>query len=126
MLGQWTDVGGALTQWRNDQRNHVEAVKKIFPEGAPRDRLFKVGIRERNDARLHLDAYSGASAQTMEAFVFDHAQQFRLHGWGERADFVEDDGAAARKLQASTLKLRGAGEGAGLVAEELALHQLMR
>src|SRR5438270_4990317 len=126
MLDQWTDVGGALTQRRNDQRNHVEAVEKIFAEGAPRDRLFKVGIRERDDARFDFDAGHGASAQTMEASVLDHAQQLRLHGGSEGADFVEHDGPAASEVQTSTLKLRGAGEGTGLVAEELALHQLVR
>src|SRR3954467_15887120 len=61
----------------------------------------------------------------METLVLDHTQQFCLHRGSQRADLIEHDGAIACEFQPSVLELRRAGEGAGLVAEKLALHQLV-
>src|SRR5690606_8183734 len=46
-----------------------------------------------------------------------------LRGGGNVADFVEEERAAVGELEAAELLGGGAGEGAGLVAEELAFEQ---
>ena len=53
-----------------------------------------------------------------------HAQQLGLQVERQLADFVEDQGAARGFLEPAELALAGAGEGAALVPEELALGQL--
>src|SRR5690606_38966876 len=53
-------------------------------------------------------------------------QELRLQIDPELADLVEEDGAAAGRLEGADAPLLGAGEGAALVAEELALDQVGR
>src|SRR5690606_7509214 len=52
------------------------------------------------------------------------AEELGLEGEGELADLVEEEGAALRLLEGALAGGGGAREGALLVAEELALHQL--
>src|SRR3954470_8380400 len=125
MPDQRADVSRSLAQRRYRERNHIQAIEKVFAKAAPRDRLFEVDIRQRDEARFHLDAGRGISTQAVEALVLDHAQQLRLHCRSERADLIEDDSAVAGEFESSPLELRSAGERARLVAKELALHQLM-
>src|SRR4029079_15105618 len=63
------------------------------------------------------------AGDTLELALLDDAQQLRLHRHRHLADLVEEDGAAVRQLEAPRLLAGGTGEGALLVAEELALDQ---
>ena len=58
--------------------------------------------------------------------LLQHAQELHLHLAGELADLVEEQGAAVRELEATGLLRDRAGERAALVAEELALEQVLR
>ena len=57
--------------------------------------------------------------------VLQEPENFRLQGAGQVADLVEEERAAVRELDLSRRLLGGAGEGAALVAEELALEQVL-
>ena len=66
------------------------------------------------------------AAHPRELAVLQHVEQLGLQGRVELADLVQEDGSAVGELEAAGLALVGAGEGASLVAEQLALQQLMR
>ena len=57
--------------------------------------------------------------------VLEHAQQLGLHAEGHLADLVEEERPPAGQLEPPLLLPVGAGERAALVAEELALQQLL-
>jgi hypothetical protein len=55
----------------------------------------------------------------------DHAQEFRLQGRRQFADLIQKNRAAVRLLEAPDPLLVRPGEGALLVAEELAFEQVL-
>ena len=75
----------------------------------------------RTSARMAL-----AAADARELALLQHAQQLRLQAERHVADLVEEEGAAGGGLELADAALGGAGERAALVAEELALEQLVR
>ena len=66
------------------------------------------------------------SAQTLEAALFEHAEQLGLHAGGKRGDFVEDDRSGLRHFQAAGFARNGAGECAALVSEQFGFDELGR
>ncbi len=64
-----------------------------------------------------------ASAHALERAVLQHAEQLRLHGRGELADLVQEQGAPVGGLDLADDAAIGAGERAALVAEQLALDE---
>src|SRR5439155_10804523 len=66
------------------------------------------------------------AADAEEAPVLEHAQQLDLRRGRHLAHFVEEDRALVGQLEASQTSLGGAGEGALLMAEQLALEQRVR
>src|SRR5262249_19759801 len=63
------------------------------------------------------------AADALEAPLLEHPQELGLAALGQLADLVEEQRAAVGQLEAADLLVRGAGEGALLVAEELALEE---
>ena len=71
-------------------------------------------------------AISPCAAHPAQAAGFEHAQQLGLQVERQLANLVEHQGAARGFLEPARLARAGAGEGAALVSEELALGQLAR
>ena len=65
-------------------------------------------------------------ADAAEGLVLEETEQLGLAAGGEIADLVEHDRAAVGELEQPLLLLPGVGEGAPLVAEQLALQELVR
>ena len=63
------------------------------------------------------------AADALESSVLQHAQHFGLGQRRHVADFVEEEGAAVALLELADPLAVGAGEGALLVAEQLAFQQ---
>ena len=80
----------------------------------------------RGHNHAHIDRGGLARADALDLALFQHAQQLGLHGGGHVANLVQKQRAAMRLLELACVALRRAGEGAFLVAEELALDQLRR
>ena len=74
----------------------------------------------------HVDRLHLAAADAGELALLQHAQQLGLGVERHVADLVEEERAAARLLELAGHRPVGAGEGALLVAEELALEQVAR
>ena len=73
----------------------------------------------------HVDLERARAADALEAALLEHAQQLGLQLGLELADLVEEERAAVGQLEPAALALGRAGERALLVAEQLALEQLL-
>ena len=67
-----------------------------------------------------------AAADALELALLEDAEELGLGLQGQLADLVEEEGAAVGQLEAADPPGDGAGEGALLVAEQLALDQARR
>src|SRR5438552_19091707 len=79
-------------------------------------------MRRGDDTSIHLDRLVGADPRDFP--LLEHAQQLRLGRLWQIPDFVEEERAAAGRLEGAFAGGSGAGKGAALVAEQLALDQL--
>ncbi len=110
-----------FAQRRQVDLHHVEAVIEVLAERPLGDQAFEVAVGGGDDAHVHLDALRAADA--LETPLLEYAQQLGLHGQRHVADLVEENGAAVGHLEAAAALADGAGEGALLVAEQLALQK---
>ena len=78
-------------------------------------------MRGRHQPHVHLDRLG--AAQALELLFLQHAEQLGLQLRGDVADLVEEQRPLVRQLEAADLLADGAGEGALLVAEQLALQE---
>jgi hypothetical protein len=84
---------------------------------------MQVAIGGGDDADVH--ALQPCAAEPHELALLEHAQQLGLDGWRHLADFVEEEHAAVRLLDASRLRRHRPGERAALVTEQFRLEQLV-
>src|SRR5207253_6902046 len=85
------------------------------------DQLLQRPVRGGDDPDVAPDRLR--AADPLELLLLEHAKQLRLEVQRQVADLVEEEGAAVRELEAADPARDGTGEGAALVAEELALQQ---
>ena len=81
-------------------------------------------MRRHQDARL--EGHGRVAAERLHLAGLEGAQQLRLHGLRHLGDLVEEDRAGAGRTQDPLPASLGAGEGAALVAEQLALDHALR
>ena len=90
-------------------------------------RLVVVPVRRTGVPRVAREAPAPVdpvgAADPLEFSVFDHPEDGLLHAHRNGAEFVQQQGSAVRPFEASDVASRSAGEGAGLVAEELGLEE---
>ena len=77
MLGQRWNVGGALAQRRQVEREAVEPIEEILSKGARRHRGLEVAIRGRDHARV--DPPRVRLADPPQFTLLQHAEQPQLH-----------------------------------------------
>ena len=118
---QQRDVLPPLAQRREVDVEHVEPVVQVVPERRPGRPPRERPVGGGDDAHVHLDRLGAADPE--EGPALQHAQQLGLRGRRDLADLVEEDGAGVGQLEPAQPPLGGAGEGALLVAEQLALEQ---
>ncbi len=87
------------------------------------DRFLEVLVGGGDDPEIA--AQGGGAAHPAEFPGLQHPQQVNLHLHGNVAHFVQEEGAGIGHFQAALLGVFGVGEGAFLVAEELALQELL-
>src|SRR5712692_1121617 len=81
-------------------------------------------MRSHEHAHIHGNWFVAANA--FDLTFLEHAQQLGLHGQWHVADFIEENRAVFRLLELAEMTVRGSGERALLVAEELGLDQFRR
>ena len=122
MRRQRRDIFAPFAQRRNPQFNHLDAVVEIFAEAPRIDHRFEILVGGRDDA--HVDRQRLVAADALEALLLDGAQQLGLRLQAHVADLVEKQRAAVGRFELALAPRHRAGEGALLVTEQLALHQL--
>ena len=87
------------------------------------DRLLERAVRRRDDPDV--DLLRDDAADGLEAPVLEHPQELHLELGAHLADLVEEDRPAVGELEATDAVRDSAGEGAALVAEHLALEEVL-
>src|SRR5438132_886323 len=118
------NVLGSLAQRRDVDGKDVQAVVEVFAEALLLDQPSEVAVRRGDQADVDLDR--PGAADTLELLLLEDPEELRLELEGDLADLVEEERAAMGHLEASDLLCDGPGEGAALVAEELALEKPRR
>ena len=113
-----------LAQRRKPHRHDVEAEEQVLAERALLDGVAQVLVGRRDDPHVGLDRRAAADGRVFA--LLQHAQQPRLRLHRHVADLVEEQRAALGLLEAADRARVGAGEGALLVAEQLALDEIAR
>ena len=123
VLGQGQDVARPLAQRRQAQVHDVQAVEQVLAERPVAHGLGQVAVGGGQDADV--DLHRLGAADPVDLALLDGAQQLGLQAAVHLADFVEQQGAAVGLLELADAAGHGAGEGALLVAEQLALQQVL-
>src|SRR5580658_3926027 len=123
VLDEQRNVPGSLAQRRQPDGDDVEAIVEVLTEDARADEFLQVAVGCGHEAHVDVDGLDTADA--LELALLQRAEKLDLHLHRNLADLVEEEGAAVGELEASRLARYGAGEGSALVAEELALDELL-
>src|SRR5262249_44251159 len=124
VAGQDRDLVAALAQRRQLHADDVQPVEEVLAEAALAHRALEVAVRGGDHARV--DGHFAVTAEPRELAALQDLQELRLQARVHLGDLVEEDRAAVRDLELAELALLRAGERALLVAEQLALEQLLR
>ena len=112
---------GALGETGTREFDGAEAVEKIFAEASGENFGAQIAIGGGDQADVH-GAHFGRT-HALDFAILNHAEQLRLHRQRSLADFVEEHGAAVGEFEKAGARVRGAGESAAHVAEELAFEK---
>ena len=99
--------------------------KKRSSRNVPRSTSFAEVLVRRGE-HAHVDVHHVLAADARDLAALQGAEHLRLRHEVHVADLVEEERAAVRLLEEPALLLLRAGEGAALVAEQLALDELAR
>ena len=116
MLHQDRQRVPAFAQRRQRDGGDVEAEIQILPEALLRDRRLQIHIGGGDHAHIHLGR--GAGAESGHLALLQHAQQLDLQSQGQVADFIQQQRAAASRLEpAAPLGTHRTRKGALFMAE---------
>src|SRR5690606_32662368 len=109
---------------RQVQRDDVEPVVEVAPEGAAANLLLEVAVRRGDDPDVDRDRLGGAYGNDLA--LLEGAEELHLRRRGHLTDLVQEEGAGAGGDEQPFLVADGAGEGPLDVAEEFGLEQALR
>src|SRR5438105_8677082 len=121
MLDEKRNVLATLAQRRDRERHDLEALVQVLAEPAGFHLARELAIGRRQDARAYRNPLH--PADPLQLALLQDTKQLRLQVLRGLADLVEAHGAVLRQLELARLRRGGAGEGALLVTEQLALEQ---
>src|SRR5690606_34770065 len=115
------DVVAPLAERRDVERDDVEAVVQVAPEGALAHLVLEVAVRRGDDADVDGDGLRRADGHDLA--LLERAEQLDLERRRHLADLVEEEGPSAGGDEEAVLVPDRAGEGALDVAEELGFEE---
>ena len=121
MAGEGLDVLAPPSQWRDDDLHHLQAEIEIAAELVGCDRILEIAVGGRDNADI--DLHPLAAADSFEGMPLENAEKLRLDRLAHLADLVEEQRAPMSGLELPRLPFGGAGKGALLVPEQLALEE---
>src|SRR3984885_4896531 len=123
MLHEERDVDGPLAQRGQANRHDVQPVVEVFAKCARRDQLLQVAVRRGDETNIDSNRLDATNA--LEFALLQCAEKLHLHLDGDLSDLVEKERAAIGELEPPRLARDRTGERTALVAEELALDELL-
>src|SRR5262249_13854584 len=124
VLEQERNVLLALAQRRQIDDRHVQTIEQVLSELSLFHEFDQVRLAGGDDAEV--DRYRIVGAQPFNLLLLQDPQELDLHRRRHAFDFVEKEGATMRVLDFANSAARRLREGARLVAEHLALEELVR
>src|SRR5438552_8870677 len=121
MLSQVGYILAPFLQWRNGNRNHIEAIKKILSKLSGSHAFLQVLIRCSHQPQIDLDGTR--SSHPLEFALLQDAQQLCLQQQGKLTNLVEEQCSTTRDFDLSLLLSACPGEGTFLIAKQLAFQQ---
>src|SRR5688572_20875929 len=97
MLGEQNDVVAALPKRGDANRDRVDPVKEVLPEGTDPDPLVEVLVGRGNQPEVDRDRAAAADALDLPAF--ERPKQLRLNARRERSHLVQEERASVRELE---------------------------
>jgi hypothetical protein len=117
-------VTGTEAKRRDCDNDFGKPVIEILTEFAILDKCFQILMSRADDAHIYRNLIPSANALN-DAFL-EEAQEFRLEGMRQVADFIEHQGATASSFDLAWRGLCGSGKSAFFVAEKLAFEEVFR
>src|SRR5262249_27732413 len=114
----------ALAQWWQVDGEDPQPVIQVQPELALVRPGLKVAVCGGDQPYIGADRL--VAANTLESLLLEHTQHLGLGGQRHVADLGQEEGAAVALLELADAAAIGTGERALLVAEQLALQQVLR
>lgn len=93
---QW-NVISSISQRRQVDARHTDAVEQISAKGAANDVFIEIVMRGGEDAHIHFP-WAGLS-QTRDFFFLKHPEQTGLDGGRDVSDFIQEQGAAVSRFE---------------------------
>ena len=121
VLRQEEDVRRALGERREPHGHDGEAVIEILAEAAGAHRVAQVLARRRDQRDVGRLALRGA--EPAHRLILEDLQELGLDALRQEAHFIQQQGAAMRRLEQAGFGLTRVGEGSALEAEELGLEE---
>ena len=121
IIGQHADIALAHAQRRESHHLETETVEKIGTKLAPRRLGLQILVRRRDDP--HIDPHRTRRADPRDFPILDRAQEPFLRAHRQCAQFVEEQRALVRFLEAAGPLASRAGKGAGFVPEQFGFDQ---
>src|ERR1700730_5890745 len=118
---QHRNVSQALTEWRDRDRKHIEAIIEVHSEQFVGDQLAEILVGRGHDA--HVDMMGMRTAQPFELLLLQHPQKLRLQLEWNIAYFIQKECSAVGRLEATYLLRDGAREGALFMTKEVTFQQ---
>src|SRR4029079_5788842 len=117
------DVVQALAEGRHPNGEYVQPIIEILAEAAVVNQIDQILIG--GGDQPNVDFHPLLAANWIDLAVLQGTQQLHLSFERQFADLVEEEGAAIGLHEFADALLRGAGEGAFLMAEQDALDQIL-
>ncbi|KJU83929.1 hypothetical protein MBAV_003878 [Candidatus Magnetobacterium bavaricum] len=121
MFHQHGKVVFPLPQWRQKDRDHVEAVEEVLAKIAVFGCDLKVFIRSGQYPDVNLEGL--CTANPLKLALLDNPQQFDLEGWVQFPDLIQQDGPAVGQFKAALARIDCTGKGASFVPKQLRFQQ---
>ena len=118
------DILAPVHQVGHHDGHHIEPVEEIGPEKPSLDLFLQVLVGRGQDPDIDLDG--PGAADPLELLFLEDAQDLGLALQAHVADLIQKEGGAVGLVELALLVLRGPGEGALDVAEQLGFDQFLR
>ena len=124
IVGQRRDVFAAFAQWRQIERDDIDAIEEILAKTAGDNFVGEIAIGGTDDTCVGAALLSVADA--VVGAVLKKLKRLGLEAHIELGDFVEEERAVVGQFDETRFGGIGVGEGALFVAEEFAFEERAR